>query len=71
MNFWTALLPQPPRERRLTVEAGEVVCPRRGITDVETCFICPSFRRLAGEEDGEVTCVPRGPISIPFLGVPR
>jgi hypothetical protein len=71
MNIWTALLPEPPRERTLTVEAGEVVCPRRGITDIEECFICPSFRRLTGDVDGAVSCTPRGRIEIPFLGVPR
>ena len=71
MNIWTALLPEPPRERTLTVEAGEVVCPRRGITDIEQCFICPSFRRLTDDFDGSVSCVPRAKIGIPFLGNPR
>jgi hypothetical protein len=71
MNIWTTLIPEPPRERTLTIEAGEVVCPRRGATDIETCFICPSFRRLTNDFDGAVSCVPRTRIGIPFLGVPR
>jgi hypothetical protein len=71
MNIWTALFPQPPRERTLTVEAGEVVCPRRGVTDIEECFTCPSFRRLTDDFDGSVSCVPRTSVGIPFLGIPR
>lgn len=38
-------------ERILAVEAGQVVCPRRGIVDLEYCFICPSYR---GFREGHV-----------------
>ena len=38
-------------ERSLCVEAGQVACPRRGIVDIEDCWICPDYRGLA---DGHV-----------------
>ena len=37
---------RPPRERVLTVEEGQVVCPRRGIVDLEMCWTCPAYRGL-------------------------
>lgn len=40
-----------PSERSLRVEAGQVVCPRRGIVDIEDCWICPEYRGLS---DGQV-----------------
>jgi hypothetical protein len=33
-----------PNVLRLAVEAGQVVCPRRGIIDIERCFTCPGYR---------------------------
>ena len=40
-------------QRILTVEAGQVVCPRRGIVDVELCWVCPAYRGGApGVVDG-------------------
>jgi hypothetical protein len=38
-------------ERSLRVEAGQVVCPRRGLLDIEDCWSCPQYRGLA---DGQV-----------------
>ena len=40
-----------PSERALRIERGEVVCPRRGIVDIEACWVCPEYRGLA---DGRV-----------------
>ena len=56
--------------RILTVEAGQVVCPRRGSVDIEQCWVCPAYRGPAeGVVDGLVcateptTLAPRaGPI---------
>ena len=31
-------------EQVLVVEDGRVACPRRGVIDLELCFICPRFR---------------------------
>jgi hypothetical protein len=39
----------------LIVEAGQVVCPRRGIVDIEQCWACPAYRGAApGVADGLV-----------------
>jgi hypothetical protein len=38
-------------ERILAVEAGQVMCPRRGVLDVEYCFICSAYRGL---RDGHI-----------------
>jgi hypothetical protein len=31
-------------EQVLVVDEGQVSCPRRGIIDLELCFLCPRFR---------------------------
>jgi hypothetical protein len=31
-------------EQVLVVDEGQVACPRRGIIDLELCFLCPRFR---------------------------
>jgi hypothetical protein len=36
--------PGNSREQVLPVDEGEVACPRRGIIDLELCFLCPRFR---------------------------
>ena len=41
--------------RTLAVEAGQVVCPRQGIVDVERCWVCPAYGGLsAGRIEGVV-----------------
>jgi hypothetical protein len=46
---------RPPRERVLAVEAGQVVCPRRGIVDLEMCWDCPAYRGLTtGPREGVI-----------------
>lgn len=35
----------------LAVERGQVVCPRRGLVDVELCFTCRDFE---GTHEGEI-----------------
>jgi hypothetical protein len=43
----------PSRERVLAVEAGQVVCPRRGTVDLERCWVCPAYRGLTtGRREG-------------------
>ena len=36
-----------PHERTLAIEAGQVVCPRRGIVDIEDCWTCSAYRGLS------------------------
>ena len=46
---------RPPRERALAVEDGQVVCPRRGIVDLEMCWVCPAYRGLTtGSREGVI-----------------
>jgi hypothetical protein len=42
-----------PHARVLAVEGGQVVCPRRGIVDLELCWECPAYRGLTtGQREG-------------------
>jgi hypothetical protein len=42
-------------DRILAVEAGQVVCPRQGIVDMERCWVCPAYDGLsAGRIEGVV-----------------
>lgn len=66
---------RPPRERVLAIEAGQVVCPRRGIVDLERCWVCPAYRGLTtGRREGlicgtEPVFMPvAGPWPLPPLG---
>lgn len=55
MNPFNSHRMRPPRERVLAVESGQVVCPRRGIVDLEMCWICPAYGGLtAGPREGVV-----------------
>ena len=39
----------------LAVEAGQVVCPRRGVVDLEACWMCPDYRGLTtGAREGVI-----------------
>lgn len=61
---------RPPRrmnERILTVEEGQVMCPRRGIVDIEDCWICPAYRGLAGGQVEGVACSTE-PMTLLFEG---
>jgi hypothetical protein len=42
------------------VEAGQVVCPSRGVIDVETCFACGRFRGMTGARGSGLVCAGRG-----------
>ncbi len=42
-------------DRTLVVEAGQVVCPRQGLVDLERCWICPAYGGLSmGHIEGVV-----------------
>jgi hypothetical protein len=43
-------------ERALRVEAGQVVCPRRGLVDIEACWMCPDYRGLTDGRSESVVC---------------
>ena len=51
----------PRQERTLIVEAGQVMCPRAGIVDVERCWVCPFYDGFsAGSVEGVVCTALRG-----------
>ena len=55
MKYDNARRMRPPRERVLAVEGGQVVCPRRGIVDLELCWGCPAYRGLTtGPREGVI-----------------
>jgi hypothetical protein len=55
MKFHDAHPMRPPRARVLAVESGQVVCPRRGIVDLEMCWGCPAYRGLTtGPREGVI-----------------
>ena len=43
-------------DRILAVEAGQVVCPRQGIVDLERCWICADYDGLSGGRVEGVVC---------------
>ena len=55
MNPFNPHWMRPPRERVLAVEGGQVVCPRRGMVDLEMCWVCPAYRGLTtGPREGVI-----------------
>ncbi len=43
------------RDRILAVEDGQLMCPRRGLVDIERCWVCPAYDGLsAGHSEGVV-----------------
>lgn len=59
-------------ERVLAVEEGQVVCPRRGIVDLEMCWACPAYLGLTtrlregvicGAEPVFLSMAARGPVA--------
>jgi hypothetical protein len=56
MSTRTDLWRLDPAERALRVEAGQVVCPRRGVVDIEACWICPDYRGLTDGRSEYLVC---------------
>lgn len=57
---------RPDPDLALGIEAGQVVCPVRGIMDVEDCFTCSRFRGLRLDSD-RVACAAPSPGLIPVM----
>lgn len=45
-----------PIDRSLLVEDGMVICPRRGLVDVETCLACDCLLGVEGEWHARIVC---------------
>lgn len=54
-------------ERILTVEAGQVMCPLRGMVDIEDCWVCPAYQGLTGGQVEGLACSGE-PMTVPFDG---
>lgn len=52
----TLLTWSTPIDRSLLVEEGMVVCPRRGLVDVETCLACDCLLGVEGEWHARIVC---------------
>lgn len=46
----------PSRGRVLPVESGQVVCPRRGVVDLERCWTCSAYAGLSTTRLEGVIC---------------
>lgn len=71
MQSLTGLWPVPNRGGGplvLTVEAGQVVCPERGIVDIETCYPCRGFVGVA-DDRRQLCCAGRSPAPATALSV--
>ena len=43
-------------ERALRIDRGQLVCPRRGVVDVERCWTCPDYRGLSSGRVEAMVC---------------
>ena len=58
MNIWNLRQRKTTEQRVLTIEAGQVVCPDRGVMDVEDCWVCPAYRGLSTGPTEGLVCAP-------------
>lgn len=45
-----------PVDRSLLVDDGLVICPRRGVVEVEVCLSCEHLLGVEGEWDARIVC---------------
>lgn len=45
-----------PIDRSLLVEEGLVICPRRGVVELEVCLACEHLLGIEGEWDARIVC---------------
>jgi hypothetical protein len=55
---------RPSNQRVLAVEGGQVLCPRRGVVDIEGCWVCPAYQGMSGPMD-TVVCSTK-PVVMPW-----
>jgi len=54
-------------EQVLVIDHGRVVCPRRGMIDLELCFLCPRFRGFQEGITESLVCSYEVVLGIPDL----
>jgi hypothetical protein len=67
MRLWMTPGRADRHEQVLAVEAGRVICPRRGSVDIERCWTCPEYRGLTTSRVEGLICGLR-PGSLPEPG---
>jgi hypothetical protein len=73
-NFLSRTRRAQARRLELGVEAGQVVCPGRGIVDIERCFTCNSYQGMPADGPERLVCAPMSSAElayVPFSVVPR
>ena len=58
MKSWNLRNQTTTDQRVLSIEAGQVVCPNRGVMDVEDCWVCPAYRGLSTGPTEGLVCSP-------------
>ena len=58
MRTWNLRHQTTTDQRVFTIEAGQVVCPNRGVMDVEDCWVCPAYRGLSTGPTEGLVCSP-------------
>lgn len=71
MQTWNGRHRSDRNERTLAVEAGQVVCPNRGVVDIEDCWICPAYRGLSTGPIEGLLCHARPAMSSSIVGAWR
>lgn len=60
MKLPHSLSTRHPQGRTLAIEAGQVVCQRRGIVDIEDCWTCSAYRGLSSGRIEGLICGAEG-----------
>ena len=69
MKSWNPLRRTNSDQRCFAIEAGQVVCPNRGVMDVEDCWVCPAYRGLSTGPTEGLVCSPDRTVSLNASGL--
>ena len=69
MKTWNLRHRTTTDQRVFTIEAGQVVCPNRGVMDVEDCWVCPAYRGLSTGPTEGLVCAPDRAASLNASGL--
>lgn len=69
MRSWNPFRGTNSNQRTFAIEAGQVVCPNRGVMDVEDCWVCPAYRGLSTGPMEGLVCSPGRTESLDVSGL--
>ena len=69
MKSWNPRHRTNTNQRVYAIEAGQVVCPNRGVVDVEECWACPAYRGLSTGRTEGLICSPDRTVSLNASGL--